>query len=292
MKMDKEVLNFLEENIIKILTSKVKKIIEQTRKNMVIVEEKSDGDSATIADIEIGKIFDNLLPKLLPDSIVIQEESFNEEIYKKALSNRYVWVVDPIDGTKAFRDNSNSEWCVGVCLLENLSPVLSFVYIPEAWLGEPYLISASDARENLFNFGKPYYFPNTKKGLHYVSHIHRDTERNEIEKQISKLFKDNETIRAYAGHSTLAQFAKVAVQTKNCIFTRRGANIWDIIQSAYLIQKNGGEVYYENGDNIFPLNPKILEFKDNHLIMPFTIASSLENKKIIIDALNEIKGKI
>lgn len=283
--MNKETLENLELNIINILQGEVKNIITETRKNMIVVEEKEDGDSATIADIKIGEIFDNQLPILLPNSIVIQEESFNEDTYKLALNTKYVWVVDPIDGTKAFRDTSNAEWCVGVCLLEDLNPILSLVYIPEKWLNESYLISANKFRNGIHNYGKDFKQINALKEYKYVSHIHRDTERNIIENNIAKLFKNNETIRAYAGHSTLAQFTEVAIDT-NKVFTRRGANIWDIIQGAYLIQKNGGEVFYENGENIFPLNPEILQFKDNHLIMPFTISCSLGIKDKIIESIN------
>ena len=283
--MNEKILEKLEQDIIDILQGEVRDIIVSTRKNMVVVEEKEDGDSATIADIKIGEIFDNTLPQLLPNSIVIQEESFNEDTYKLALKTKYVWVVDPIDGTKAFRDVSNAEWCVGICLLENLNPILSLVYIPEKWLNEPYLLSANKFRNGLCNYGKEFKQLNALKEYKYVSHIHRDTERNKVENSIAKLFKNNETIRAYAGHSTLAQFTEVAIDT-NKVFTRRGENIWDIIQGAYLIQKNGGEVFYENGENIFPLNPEILQFKDNHLIMPFTIACSLGIKNKI---MNEIK---
>ena len=50
--MQEEILTHLEHEIIKVLTSKVKNIIEKTRKNMVVIEEKTDGDSATIADID------------------------------------------------------------------------------------------------------------------------------------------------------------------------------------------------------------------------------------------------
>lgn len=287
--MKKEELNKIENEIINILTGKVKKIITQTRKNMIVVEEKSDGDSATIADVEIGKIFDNTLPKLLPNSIVIQEESFSEDVYKKAIKNKFVWVVDPIDGTKAFRDTTNFEWCVGVCLLENLNPILSFVYIPEPWLNERYLLSANKFRESLLNFGLPYKPISTLKEPKYVSHIHRETERNNEENAIASIFKNNETIRAYAGHSTLAQFAEVAVNTENKVFTRRGANIWDIIQSAYLIEKSGGKVCYIDGQDIFPLDPKKLEFKNNHLVMPFTIAASNFNMQKILTKLAQLK---
>lgn len=283
--MNKEKLKFIEEEIIKILTGEVKDIISETRKNMVVVEEKPDGDSATIADIKIGELFDNKLPVLLPESMVIQEESFNEERFNLALNSKYVWVVDPIDGTKAFRDIQNKEWCVGVCLLENLMPILSFVYIPERWLDKDYLISANKFEDGIRNYGKEINFVSNKE-TQYVSHIHRDTERNDVENKIAKLFPTNETIRAYAGHSTLAQFARVAIE-QNRVFTRRGANIWDIIQSAYLIEKTGGQVFYENGNNIFPLNPKLLQFKENHLIMPFTIASSLSIKETILEVIKK-----
>ncbi len=282
--MNKQILDNLEQQIIDILQGEIKDIIQQTRKNMVVVEEKADGDSATIADIKIGNICDEKLPQLLPCSIVIQEESFNEQTYNLAKSTKYIWVVDPIDGTKAFRDTTNSEWCVGICLLEDLNPILSLVYIPEQWLKQPCLVSAHKFREGLYNFGKPLDGLDSLVDYKYVSHIHRDTQRNDTESKIASLFSANETIRAYAGHSTLAQFTEVSVDTKK-VFTRRGANIWDIIQGAYLIQKNGGEVFYEDGQNIFPLNMDILEFKDNHLLMPFTIACDIKIKDKILKVI-------
>jgi 3'-phosphoadenosine 5'-phosphosulfate (PAPS) 3'-phosphatase len=283
--MEKKILDLLEKKIIDILQNEVKSILDETRKNMVVVEEKKDGDSATIADIKIGEIFDTVLPQILPDSVVIQEESFDEEIYKKALNTKYVWVVDPIDGTKAFRDVTNNEWCVGVCLLEDLNPILSLVYIPEKWLDKPYLLSANKFRDELFDFGKRVEKEERQTDSKYVSHIHRDTKRNQIENKIADIYPCGETIRAYAGHSTLAQFSEVAIN-KNKIFTRREANVWDIIQGAYLIKKSGGEVFYESGENVFPLNPNVLQYKDCHLIMPFTIACSLENKEKIINKVN------
>lgn len=276
-------LDKIEQTIIDTLINEIKDIIVKTRKNMVIVEEKSDGDSATIADIQIGEIFDNLLPQLLPGSIVIQEESFNEEVFTKSKQTKYVWVVDPIDGTKAFRDLSNTEWCVGICLIENYNPILSLVYVPEQFFNEPILLSANKFREEINNFGKKFTITKTNTSTKYVSHTHKDFERNEIEKKMANLFINNESIRAYAGHSTLVQFVDVVISNK--VFSRREANIWDIIQSGYLIEKSGNEVYFVNGTNIFPINFEKLIFKDNHLIMPFTIASSKENK---IKILNKI----
>lgn len=281
--MNKGLLDVLENKIIDILKGEVKDIIDSTRKNMVVVEEKSDGDSATIADIKIGELFEKILVELLPNSIVIQEESFNEEVYKKALNTKYVWVLDPIDGTKAFRDPNNNEWCVGLALLEEWNPILSFVYIPNEWLEKSYLLSANKYRNELLNFGKKFNSNNTYNDK-YVSHIHKDYERNEIEEKISSLYDNNEIIRAHAGHSTLAQFCEVAINT-NKIFSRRPANIWDISQAAYLICKNDGDVFYENGESIFPLNVSKFELKDNHLFMPTVIACSLKNKNKILNII-------
>ena len=280
-------LGEIEQKIINVLQTEVKDIIVETRKNMVVVEEKKDGDSATLADVKIGELFDNLLPTLVEGSIVIQEESFDEDVYKKLASSKYVWVVDPIDGTKAFRDINNYEWCVGVCLFEDLNPVLSFVYIPELWLDKPYLLSANKYTEGISNYGVKMTLDNSDKDCKYVSHTHRSTERNEVEEKIATLFKNNEMIRAYAGHSTLAQFAEVALKINGKVFSRREANVWDISQSAYLIQKMGGEVYYENGNNIFPLDLDLIEYNDHHLIMKPTIASSKENKEKILSVIRK-----
>ena len=284
--MDKQTLEKLESEIINLLQTKINDIIVSTRKNMVVVEEKPDGDSATLADIQIGEICDTLFPQLLAGSIVIQEESFDENVYKKAKTTKYIWVVDPIDGTKAFRDTTNSEWCVGICLLEDLMPILSFVFIPEPWLGKPYLLSANKFSEGIKNYGQPFESGSEQREYKYVSHIHKDFERDETESSIASLFENNSSIRAYAGHSTLAQFAEVAVNNKK-VFTRRSANIWDIIQAGYLIVKGGGEIFFADGSDIFPLNFDKLIYNDNHLYMPFTIACGGKLKQDILKLINK-----
>ena len=58
-------LEQLRDEIKEILYGEILTIIEQTRKNMVVVEEKGNGDSATIADIKIGELLSKKLPQLL-----------------------------------------------------------------------------------------------------------------------------------------------------------------------------------------------------------------------------------
>ena len=55
-------LEKLRDKIKEILLTEVKDIIMSARKdNMIVVEEKGNGDSATIADIKIGELFSKML---------------------------------------------------------------------------------------------------------------------------------------------------------------------------------------------------------------------------------------
>ncbi len=285
-------LKQLSEKIKNIMLGQVKDIVFETRNgNMTIIEEKKDGDSATNADIQIGQLFVKELKNMLPGSIVINEEDFNEYVYEQIKTTRYVWVVDPIDGTKAFRTVGNNEYCVAVALLDNLKPVLSVVYAPEYELENEkgLLLEAIESEKGAKLNGRIIEVDDniTIENLKCVNHIHRDTELNDIEKSISEMCREAEKIRAYEGHSTLVNYALVSADRLQRVFTRRGAIIWDIVQSAYIVEKTGGKVYYQDGRDIFPIGIDDLEFKDNKLIMNFNIASAKEVKEKIIEEINK-----
>lgn len=259
-------LNNLRDEIKNILLTEVKDIITKARnENMIVVEEKGNGDSATIADVKIGELFSKRLPELLSDSIVINEEDFSEKVFEQMKTTKYIWVVDPIDGTKAFRTPDNNEYCVGIGLLEDLKPVLSLVYLPEyEFNGEKGLLFEAIDTEEGAKVNDRKILVTDKENLSEllcINHIHRDTELNEIEDKISSKCGNREKIRAYEGHSTLANYALVVADDLNRIFTRRNANLWDVEQSAYIVEKAGGTVFYNDGTDIFPLDLNRLKVK-------------------------------
>jgi len=284
--MEESQLEKIKQEVLKLLGTKINDIIVATRKgaDMIVLTEKTDGDSITEADAAIGDMLDAELVELVPESIVIQEESFNEHVFKKIANYKYIWVVDPIDGTKAFRIPGNTEWGVGICLLEDLSPILSFVYSPERLINKkPFLFVADKYHDGIYLDGKRLEVNSAEGEVCYTSHVHRAEERNETENKLAELFPRNKMIRAYDGYSTLMQFAFVALDVETRVFSRRGANIWDIIQSAYLVEKQGGQVYYKDGTKVFPLDLGLLKYEaeDDRLVMPFTVASSTKNKEKI-----------
>ena len=83
-------LEELRDKIKEILLTEVKDIIMSARKdNMIVIEEKGNGDSATIADIKIGELFSKMLPEILPNSIVINEEDFDKEVFEKIKTTQF-----------------------------------------------------------------------------------------------------------------------------------------------------------------------------------------------------------
>ena len=63
------------------------------------VEIKDDNSPVTIADKTADKIIREHLHKIFPNHAFLTEESEDD---KSRLENDYVWIVDPVDGTKDF----------------------------------------------------------------------------------------------------------------------------------------------------------------------------------------------
>ena len=66
------------------------------------IKEKSPGDYVTVADEESEKALSAKLIALLPNSLVIGEESVakDKNVLNKINEDKPVWIIDPIDGTR------------------------------------------------------------------------------------------------------------------------------------------------------------------------------------------------
>jgi len=79
---------------------------------------KSDGSPVTEADLAVDKILKARLHGARPDYGWLSEETPDGP---ERLGQRKVWIVDPIDGTRAFA-HGGDEWCVAAALLVNGRP--------------------------------------------------------------------------------------------------------------------------------------------------------------------------
>ena len=78
------------------------------------------------ADIAVNDLIENRLRSATPDYGWLSEESADDT---SRLDKSLTWIVDPIDGTRAYLARQN-DWSVSVALVEDGSPLLGAVFAP------------------------------------------------------------------------------------------------------------------------------------------------------------------
>lgn len=96
---------------------------------VIDVENKPDGSPVTLADQKAEALIEEELKRLLPDVLMVGEESANERDRPDLSQHEYFFLVDPLDGTKEFVSGSG-EYTVNIALIHNRKPVLGVVYAP------------------------------------------------------------------------------------------------------------------------------------------------------------------
>lgn len=92
----------------------------------VDVRSKADGSPVTTADLAVNDLLHHAIRSRFPDDGWLSEESPDD---KSRLSRKRVWIVDPIDGTKALMARV-PEFCISAALVQGEEPVVAVVYNP------------------------------------------------------------------------------------------------------------------------------------------------------------------
>jgi myo-inositol-1(or 4)-monophosphatase len=87
---------------------------------------KGPGQVVTAADLEVDRLLCDTLTRAFPEDGWLSEERADD---RARLQRRRVWMVDPIDGTRAFADGL-PEFAISVALLRAGAPVLGVVFNP------------------------------------------------------------------------------------------------------------------------------------------------------------------
>ena len=103
-----------------------KVIMEVYNSNDLGVEIKEDNSPVTKADKAADKIIREELSKAFPSYSLLTEESVDN---LERLNNDYVWIVDPIDGTKDFVAHDD-EFSVNIALSYKHEAVLGVILAP------------------------------------------------------------------------------------------------------------------------------------------------------------------
>lgn len=109
---------------IKLLADESSTVIKQYFRSEVLIENKSDFSPVTIADKLAEEKMRNLIHKEFPSHGIIGEEFGNVNE-----SAEYIWVLDPIDGTKSFISGALSFGTL-IALLKNDKPIIGVINHP------------------------------------------------------------------------------------------------------------------------------------------------------------------
>lgn len=90
------------------------------------IQIKPDRSPVTSADLAVNRILQSRLLGMFPGDGWLSEESPDGPA---RLSKTRVWVIDPIDGTRAFI-HGEPEFCISVALLEENRPVVAAIFNP------------------------------------------------------------------------------------------------------------------------------------------------------------------
>lgn len=193
---------------------------------------KAPGQIVTAADLEVDRLLHDALTGAFPEDGWLSEERPDD---RARLERRRVWVVDPIDGTRAFA-RGLPEFAISVALLCDGTPLLGVVYNPAtgecfeaergcgAWCGgERLRVSAHAALE----------------GARLLS------SRTEMDKRNWPALMPE---AAFTDLSSLAyKLALVAAGRFDGLVSRRPSHDWDLAAALLLIAEAGGRLSEADG---------------------------------------------
>ena len=90
------------------------------------VQTKRDGTEVSEADLAVDALLKGTLLAGRPNYGWLSEETEDDP---NRLDQRFVWMVDPIDGTNAFLRHI-PEWTISAALVQEGKPVIGMVYNP------------------------------------------------------------------------------------------------------------------------------------------------------------------
>lgn len=114
------------------LTDRTRPVVDRYFRQDITIEIKSDASPVTLCDRAVEAEIRAALAETYPDHGI-----FGEEQGKSGLDRRFVWVIDPIDGTRAFITGVPMFGTL-VALLDHGRPVVGMIDTPalrETWIG-------------------------------------------------------------------------------------------------------------------------------------------------------------
>ena len=273
---------------VRIFAQEAGQIMLEWRAGDMKVELKPDGiEEVTKADKAIQKRADEVLPRIIPGSVIIGEEHFKKgepevarKIIEKAKKTKYVWIVDPIDGTKHLKDKKNNGYDFAVALLEWGKPVYALIYAPEFDLdgsGSSRWEAFAD-REGVFLNDKLVEMDTSNKGLSDAKISYYRSDKVSPAGFFAEVVGSAHEAVFNSGGSGFINIGRLVASKTflggEVLYLKPTPSVWDILQGAFLMVKAGGVVTYDNGEDVFPLNMDLFDLSKGTPRLPTVIGGA------------------
>lgn len=183
---------------------------------------KTGNSPVTESDIAVDKFLRERLTRLVPEAAWLSEESDDDRV---RLGASRLWIVDPIDGTRAYVGGL-TDWSVSVALVEDGRPVLGCIYAPmEDGL---YLAASGEGttRDDLAIFANTDAAPPQVAGPKPMI--------AELEKSIPDL------VAVPKVHSLALRLARVGAGRLDVAFASINSHDWDLAAADLIVHEAGG----------------------------------------------------
>jgi fructose-1,6-bisphosphatase/inositol monophosphatase family enzyme len=219
------------------------------------LEKASGGGLQTPADVKCEAALSEALKKLYPDAVIVGEEGVSSDagLMRNLKTNGPVFVIDPIDGTRAFAAG-RPEYSVMVSLHVKGKPVASWIYFPAtddfymAKVGEG-ITREHKGRSTRLRGPATTDNPKEMTGINGVRSIM--DEGNQVTARIKNRLKDFKNSAWAAGYD----FASL-LRGENHIIMWGQAKFNDVMPWQAFLTELGYSMSTLNGDDYDPSKPK------------------------------------
>ncbi len=230
----------LAKNIAVLAAKEAGKLLNDNFQKVKTVSFKGKRDIVTQIDLQAEKIILDKIKANFPDHDILSEETG----LVGGNNSKYLWVVDPIDGTMNYYYGMNP-YRVGICLLEDKKPILNILYNPTK--DEMYVAQKGGGA-----------FLNDKKIIvsdrfelkECVVMFHLSSKkdpRTRVMNVLEKVFDASMQVRMLG--SSLASMSYIA-SGKFDVFFNVQQKPWDILPGVLLVEEAGGKVTDIKGGEI------------------------------------------
>ena len=195
------------------------------------IQMKPDRSPVTTVDHEVNRILHEMQRREFPRDGWLSEESPDDPA---RLTHARVWIVDPIDGTKALV-NRMPEFCISAALVERGVPVVAAILNPST--------------DELFTAvrGGGLFLDGTRVTLSPAHDFNPVIMVNAWEFRSDRWLTLAETARCRPMYSIANALALVAAGRIQAVLTIEPENEWDLAAGVLLIEESGGAVCDADG---------------------------------------------